>query len=59
MVFEFTNFDGKLFHTGIVLIANEFNLIDLFTQGLFSFILCPLNAVVRECKKLAHVKQTS
>ena len=26
-VFEFSISDGKLFHTGIVLIANEFNLI--------------------------------
>ena len=36
-VFEFTISDGKLFHTGIVLIANEFNLIDLLTRGLFNF----------------------
>ena len=41
MFFEFTFSDGKLFHTGIVLIANEFNLIDLLTRGLFSFKLCP------------------
>ena len=32
MVFEFTISDGKLFHTGIVLIANEFNLIDLLRR---------------------------
>ena len=41
--FVFTISDGKLFHTGIVLIANEFNLIDLLTRGLFNFKLCPLN----------------
>ena len=55
MDFVFTISDGKLFHTVIVLIANEFNLVDL-TRGVFSFKLCPVNWLLSvNVKKLAHV----
>ena len=43
MVYEFTISDGKLFYTGIVLIAYEFNLVDSLTLGLFRFKLCPVD----------------
>ena len=38
-VLDFTISASKLFHTGIFLKANDFNLTDLFALGLFSFRL--------------------
>ena len=42
-ILEITISWGKVFHTGIFLIANEFNLIDLFARGFFNLMLWPLN----------------
>ena len=40
IVLELTASGCKLFHTGIFLKGNEFDLTDLFAQGLFSFRFC-------------------
>ena len=56
---EITISASKLFHAGIFLKANEFNLTDLFALGLFSFGFWPHNWVFSANEKNTFISISS